>query len=267
MHQGTQAIARPAAKLEGKARAMIDAYLALPVGAKPSCPYFNNRRHKVRGSLRVVKGKGTPEEIAEETTIDAKLCRIDLSSLSTDRLKEFIVSRKLGVDCSGFAYHVLNALCQEKTGRSVQGFVATLRTGFIGRLAAKLRPAENIGVATFRDDRNSREVALADAMPGDFIAMIGTGADKQYNHMVVITGVESTESGWRLSYAHSYAWPSDGHFGHGVREGEIVTKEGQSGDLLGGIWKENGMIGADNFTHQSALGAKEVTVRRLLALE
>ena len=251
---------KKAVKLDGKARATIDAYLALPVGTKPSCPYFNNRRRSVRGSLRVLKGKGTPEEIAEETMIDAKLTRTNTNLLSTDKLKEFMVSRDLGVDCSGFAYHVLNAFCQEKTGRSIQSYVTTLRGGIVGKIIGRLRPAENIGVATFTHEKNSQAISVTEAVPGDFISMIGCGTDGNYNHMLVITGVEGTDGGKRISYAHSIAWPSDGHCGHGVREGEIVTK---GDDLLGGIWKEKGIIGPENRTHQGALEAKEVTVRRL----
>ncbi|HEY9481124.1 MAG TPA: hypothetical protein VIR98_02760 [Candidatus Paceibacterota bacterium] len=250
-------------KISGQTRAIIDAYLALPVGAKPSCPYFNNRRRKVRGSLRVLKGKGTPQEIAEEVKIDAKLLHVDIAALSTDKLKEFMVSRDLGVDCSGFAYHVLDAFCRETIGKSISSCVSTLRGGFVGRLIGQLRPAENVGVATFTHEKNSALINASQTRPGDFISMISCGPDKQHNHMLVVTGVEEAETGLRISYAHSIAWPSDGHFGHGVREGEILVK---GEDLLGGIWKEKGMIGPENTTHQSALGAKEVSVRRLHCL-
>jgi hypothetical protein len=247
-------------KLEGKARDMIERYLALPLGTKPSCPYFNNKRRKVRGGLRVVKGKGTPEEIAEETEICAKLARVKLADLSTDKLKEFLVSQDLGIDCSGFAYHVLNSLCQEKNGSSIQSYVRSIRTGFVGRLLARLRPAENIGVSSFRDDRNGFPIKASEAKPGDIVTFIGTGKDKTYNHILVVTGIDANEDGTRISYAHSYAWPSDGLYNHGVREGDILVR---GENLLDGTWKEQGATGSDNYTFESARNAKEVTIRRL----
>lgn len=247
-------------KLGGAARDMINDYLALPFAARPSCPYFNNKRHKIRGSLRVLKGKGTPEEIAEECAINGKLSRVDIESLSKDDLKKFLVDHDLGVDCSGFAYHVLDALCRERTGKKLASFVKTLRTGFLGSAIAKLRPAENIGTATFADENNSLKIQIADIRPGDIIVLLGTGKDRTYNHILVVTAVVSTSLETNISYAHSYAWPSDGVYGGGVREGSISC---QGDNLLTGAWTEKEKTGDDNYTFMSAKNAKEFSIRRL----
>ncbi len=251
-------------KLVGGARAIIDQYLALPIGPKPSCPYYNNKRKQARSALRVLKGKGSPKEIAEEAEIDALHCRLDMKTVSTDKLKEFLVAQNLGVDCSGFAYHVLNAIAQEKKGRSLRAFVTPNRGGFVGSIIARLRPAENMGVATFANDRNSTVIAISDARPGDIITFIGTGKDGLYNHILVITGVEhatdNPANDRRISYAHSYAWPSDGASGHGVREGDILVHDN---DLMGATWKEKSEVGSANYTFESARTAKVVSVRRL----
>ncbi|HEU5114236.1 MAG TPA: CHAP domain-containing protein [Candidatus Paceibacterota bacterium] len=247
-------------KLGGKARAMIDLYLALPVGGKPQCPYFNNRRRKTKSQLRVLKGKGSPSEIAEEAEIEALHARVDIKTIATDKLKEFLIACDLGIDCSGFAYHVLNSLSQERTGKNIQSFVKSNRPGFVGTIAAKLRPAENMGVSTFANERNSTAVNPSEAKPGDIIVFIGTGKDGLYNHMVVVTGVERADGGTRISYAHSYAWPSDGTSGHGVREGDILV---HGDDLLGGTWKEKGETGSGNYTYESARTAKSLSLRRL----
>lgn len=254
--------------MTGAGRAAIDAYLALPVGTKPSCPYFNNRRKRARGGLRVLIGKGSPAEIAEETTIEAKLTRTDLATLSTDKLKEFLVSRDLGVDCSGFAYHVLDAFAKETVGKPIRSLVKPIRRGLVGGLLARLRPAENTGVASFAHESNSFVIPVADARAGDIVTFIGTGRDKTYNHILVVTGVDrvpataESAEGLRISYAHSYAWPSDGTLNHGVREGDILVT---GSDLLGGVWKERGAVGSDNYTFTSARDAKETSVRRLKA--
>lgn len=247
-------------KMTGAGRSVIDAYLALPLGAKPSCPYFNNRRRKSKSQLRVLKGKGTPEEIAEEAFIDLKHSHVPESTLSTDTLKEFLVDRDLGVDCSGFAYHVLDAFAKEKTGRPLRSFMTPIRPGFIGQIIARLRRAENTGVNSFADARNSKEIKISEAKIGDVIVFLGTGKDKTYNHILVIEGVERNGNDTRINYAHSYAWPSDGTYNHGVRIGDILI---HGDDLLGGTWKENGKVGSENYTYESARNAREVSTRRL----
>lgn len=244
---------------------MIDLYLALPIGAKPSCPYFNNRRRRSKSQLRVLRGKGSPAEIVEEAEILAKYARVDIASLSTDKLKDFLIAEDLGVDCSGFAYHVLDALAQEKTNRGIKSFIRTNRRGFVGRLIARLRPAENMGVSTFASEANSSAVTASRARPGDIIAIIGTGKDRTYNHMMIVTGVERSAgpdgtTDTRLSYAHSYAWPSDGTTDHGIREGDILV---HGDDLEGSTWKEKGVTGPDNYTYESARNAKGISIRRL----
>lgn len=254
-------------KLEGKARSMIDLYLALPVGNNPSCPYFNNRRRKSKSQLRVLKGKGTPWEIAEEVAIDALQSRINIDTLSADKLKELLVSEDLGIDCSGFAYHVLNSFAQERTGKSIKTFIRSNRTGVIGSLLARVRPAENTGVSSFANPRNTIEIKVSEAKPGDIITLIGTGKDGLYNHMVVITEIKRTSGTHKethITYAHSYAWPSDGTLNHGVREGNIIVHgEGSIADLLAGTWTEKGQSGPSNYTYESARMAKELSVRRL----
>jgi hypothetical protein len=242
----------PADIISPTSRAVIHKYLALPVGAHPSCPYFNNKRKKNRGGLRVTKGKGSPEEIAEEARIEALQARIDIDSLPADKLKEFLVKRNLGIDCSGFAYHVL----------SPKGLVIE-RKGLFGKILARLRPAENVSVLTFADSRNSKAIPVAEAKPGDIITFLGTGPEKTYNHILVITAVDDIDGAKRISYAHSYAWPSDGAFDHGVREGQILVT---TNNILAGTWKEREKVGTDNYTYTSATEAREVSVRRLFVL-
>lgn len=242
------------------ARAVIDAYIALPLRRKPSCPYFNNRRRKNRGGLRVTKGKGSPEEIAEEAEITAKLTHVDITSLSKEGIKEFLVTNDLGIDCSGFAYHVLSAFTHEKTGKKLTQFVTSNRTGVIGSLLARLRPAENLGVNSFRNEKNSTLIQIKEIMPGDIITFIGTGKDKTYNHILVVTSVTKNDERLHITYAHSYMWPSDGLYNHGVREGTIDVT---GGDLMTALWTEQSVVGNENYTFESARTATEVSVRRL----
>lgn len=250
-----------------KARSVIDAYLYMSFTKPISCPYFNNRRKKTRGNLRVLIGKGLPKEIIEEAHIVSKLSRIDIDTLSPEKLKEFLVIHNLGIDCSGFAYHVLDAVSKEKTGKPLTSSVTSLRKGFIGSLLARLRPAENIGVNSFHHEKNSSKISVREIKPGDIITFIGTGKDKNYNHILVVTKIEKTMQGktdtvahTTIHYAHSYMWPQDGLYNHGVREG-IIDVSGD--DILSGTWTEQGVTGNENYTYTSAQNAQEVSIRRL----
>ncbi len=242
------------------ATAMIALYTALPFHVPVPCPYFNNKRRKTRGGLRVLKGKGSPAEIVEEASIFSKLSHAHIETLPSDEVKEFLVENDLGIDCSGFAYHVLDAFAQEKTGKNLTRFMTSIRQGVIGSFLARLRPAENLGVNSFRSDKNSAAITVAEAKAGDVITFIGTGKEKTYNHILVITSLEKNQTETKISYAHSYMWPSDGLYGHGVRTGEIKVT---GNDLLLGTWTEQGRIGGENYTFESAKNATEVSVRRL----
>src|SRR3989344_4173036 len=89
---------------------VMEQYLHLPFAKQHiSCPYFNNKRSGIRGGLRALIGKGSPEEIAEEAKILAMKEHVLLNTLANDALKQFLVNHTIGIDCSGFVYHVLAA--------------------------------------------------------------------------------------------------------------------------------------------------------------
>lgn len=56
-------------ELSQLAQSIIYNYLHVPIGSRCVCPYFNNRRSKIRGGLRALVGKGSPEDIKEEVEI------------------------------------------------------------------------------------------------------------------------------------------------------------------------------------------------------
>jgi len=252
-----------------QAQKIINDYLSLPIKEGVPCPYFNNKRSKIRGGLRVMVGKGSPEEIVEEAHIKAIQNNIDFSTLSTDQIKKFLIDNGFGVDCSGFAYHVLSALSIEKTGHKLSHHICIEKKSLIGKIKAKLRPIENTGVAVLADEKNSTEVSLDQIEAGDFIVFIGTGTNGTYNHVMIITDILYSDSGKvEITYAHSYSWPSDGLYNHGVRFGNIgfeIKNTDTRNTLTSGIWTERNETGETNYTFQNALTAKEVSIRRLRA--
>ncbi len=248
--------------LSPEAEKVIEKYLLLPVGAGCQTPYFNNRRTKIRGGLRALIGKGTPEEISEEAEMFSIRDRASIKKMDEGELKKFLVEHNLGVDCSGFAYHVLAAEIFARTGRKLSAAVKPW-SGFKRKLKHILRPAENTGVSTFSHSRNSIAVSEAEIEAGDFISLVGTGLEKKYNHMMVIESVEVSGGSKKISYVHSYMWPSDGLHDHGVRRGTITIENNEP--IVNGIWTEKEKTGKDNYTFVSASGAKDISIRRLRA--
>ncbi len=195
---------------------VIDQYRAVP--------YFNNRRTSVRGALPVQIGKGSPKEIHEELEYILKINRLDPNTVD---MRKLMVESNIGIDCSGFAYHVLR-----KTNYSFP-----YAGGFLRKMIAKFRPVANIDVKTFAHDNNSKIVALRDVQPGDIITMVGNG-DVSRNHIVIIDQIEyQNDLPATIHYVHSIATPEDGQYGHGFHEGkiEIINVEKPLTDQ---VWSE-----------------------------
>lgn len=259
----------PSKTLSESALHVINNYLHLPIGQTTvAAPYINNRRQKIRGALRVLVGKGTPEEIVEEATLIAFREKITLNALPENDVKKFLVHQHLGIDCSGLVYHILDAelwIQKKKNLRSVLRFPHALSP--IRKLLCLLRPAENTNVHTFASDKNTHVVSLGDVQPGDMIIILESG-DRFANpdHILLVHEVTyETSRPAFLSYTHTLAWSTDGVAGHGVRQGKIEISDMQK-SLPEQAWTESGKTNEQNETWQHAKAAKILEIRRLQAL-
>jgi len=171
-------------------------------------PYFNNRRTGVRAALPVEIGKGSPKEIHEEMLFLYKKNKLDPQTID---VRKFMVENNIGIDCSGFVYHVL-----QKTN-----YAFPYAGNFVRKFIAKFRPTANIDVKTFAHNKNSKFISIREAQPGDIITMVGNG-DASRNHIVVIDQIEyQNEIPATIHYVHSIAIPEDGQYNHGFKEGKI----------------------------------------------
>ncbi len=248
-------------QLSSDAKKVIASYLSLP-SLEVATPYYNNRRHEIRGGLSVLSGKGTPEEIAEEAELFSIREKLDLAALAKPERNKFLVDHHLGIDCSGFVYHVLDA---ESIGRGkgpLRSHISFHHRSFLRRLIAHLRPAQNAGAVTFAQEANSTEVLLIDAQPGDFIVMTHSDNARAFDHIILITNIEKAATHTTITYTHSIAWPSDGLYGHGVRTGTITVTDPLI-KIADQLWEENGKTGTENYTYQRALKAETTSIRRL----
>lgn len=192
-------------------------YANLTLGNKRvTAPYYIN--DKRRKDLRAMVGKGTPEEIIVEARIWEKLKGVDFNSMSEDQIKEFLMSKGIGIDCSGFVIHLMNTWFKEKTGKSIWGKLTPLKQSPIWRLRYNLRPAENMGADIMTDDDNSVPVDLNDLRPGDLIR--SKAKKNNGHHVMLVSETNRDDSGNLLSFKYIHSSP---YFGkeNGIREGEI----------------------------------------------
>lgn len=93
-------------------------YTHLPIGGKEiSCPYWMNKLKKlIWGPLG---GKGMPEQIRRITVEEAQKAGIDLSQMNETEILSFMKGHRIGIDCSGFVFWMLDALDKEKGGNGI----------------------------------------------------------------------------------------------------------------------------------------------------
>lgn len=93
-------------------------YTHLPIGGKEIvCPYWMNNLEK--GIYGPVGGKGTPEQIVEAVVKEAESENVDLERMDEESIILFMKAKKIGIDCSGFVFWMLNTLDIEKGGNGI----------------------------------------------------------------------------------------------------------------------------------------------------
>ncbi|MBP9761358.1 MAG: hypothetical protein KBD15_03925 [Candidatus Magasanikbacteria bacterium] len=242
-------------------------YQAIVIGnTTVRCPYFNNKKTNIRGALRVLIGKGSPEDIEEEALLIGLREKIDLTKLDAVQAKKFLVDHFLGVDCSAFMYYMLEAEVAAQKKKPLKKILHFPFAKGLRRIIAACRPVENLNVQTLAHPKNSVEISLSEVQPGDMICMIGTGKDHTLDHVLIITEVETQgDSVVRIAYAHSLNWSTDGKYDTGIRLGEIQIHNATAG-LQEQTWQENNKTGTENETLFRAKTANNLSIRRLKTL-
>ncbi len=241
--------------LSPQALSVIDHYRNFSMGsAQCSIPYFNNKRTGTRGGLRAEIGKGSPQEIAEEIELKTLEQKIRVQDFTPESLKHFLVDTNIGIDCSGFAYYILQEEGKARgKGTLDRRLSFPFAQGILGSFKAKMRPVENTDVKTFAHASNSGTVPLRQVEVGDIITLIGGPDDGERDHILIIHQIEYQNfNPTILHYVHSIAWPTDGEYGHGIHEGkiEIVSLEKS---ITEQTWIENEKTGHENYTLSRAL--------------
>lgn len=244
------------------AKDAIARYQKLNLGSKSvQCPYFINTKRKK--DLRALVGKGTPEEIIMEAKIWEKLTGQNFEKMSVGEIKTFLTNKGLGIDCSGFVVHVLDAWFFSVKHKHIWSELKLVQGGLASKLRYKLRPVENLGANTLTSDINSFEIGINEVKPGDVIRSkwkkVGT------HHIQLVTKVELNDKGVVSLIEYTHATPYYGDTS-GVRVGQIKILD-SSKPLYDQEWSEKDEHGV-NFSYEGYMTQSEDNgLRRIGALK
>ncbi len=234
--------------LSKKALDLIEQYLHFQIGdAVTNVPYYNNRTRKNRIALRAYVGKGSPTDIRDELEAIILREKIDLKSFTNELLKKTLVDNNLGIECSGFVYYVLEAESENRNLGTISKNINFINCrGFVGQIRCAIRPVENCDVETFAHNSNSKLIELKDILPGDMITMQSDKSNKERNHILIVKEVRyDNNEPKQIIYSHSVAYPEDGLYNTGPRNGTIDIVDINL-PLAKQNWTEENRQGQDN---------------------
>ena len=240
------------------AELVIHEYMHLPIGGKEVvCPYYINK-FKERAGLRVLVGKGDPGEIVKEVRVWAKLKDFDVEKASVEQIREFMISRGIGIDCSGFVVNIIGYLIKCTRKKHLQNYLKFPKNDLLNRLRRLLRPVENMGADMLTSELNCRKINnLNNVRPGDFIR--SKGKIKNAHHIMLVRRVTKIEGvTTEIEYVHSSRYYEDQN---GIRFGLIKVVDPLK-PLAEQKWLEN--LAGKNYTFETFLNQVEDNgIRRL----
>jgi len=175
--------------MAGKLKKFLRDFLALEIvpGKKVRLPYWRNKR-LVGGRWQQGPegGKGTPAQLRRITLEKARQAGLDLTKMKASQIRKFMRQKRIGLDCSGFAFQVLQFL--------FPGFWRGLKKA-PGR---SKNPRRRFNAAALTSPANTVRVdKVENILPGDLIPFSFKG--KKIDHVAVV--VEKRPK--QIIYAHS----------------------------------------------------------------
>ncbi len=183
-------------------------YTHLPIGEKEiRCPYWRNRL--TLGITGPFGGKGRPEQIIEATRLAAKKAAVNLNQMSGEEILAFMKRKKIGVDCSGFVFWLLDSLDKEKGGPGL----AEKFPHFPGTLPQRQASAEKL-----TGESLSTPIKVDQVRVGDMIRLDGG------KHIAIVIKIEKELGKVKeIEYVHS----SERTTIAGVHSGKIKVIDSQ----------------------------------------
>jgi hypothetical protein len=211
-----------------EAKEIIETYLHLPIkDTLVQTPYYINVK-RVRAELRSLVGKGSPEEIIEEVKIFAQLRGFRLKGFraednpSSEKIKLFMQSQGIGIDCSGYISQIFDYVLRKKTRRGLYFHMKFRQPFFYSWILHMFRPIEHSSAHLLTCELNADPIDYHDTQPGDLIRLKGI---KHGDHIALIIETETNSKTHKLesiTYTHS-----SNHFDkeNGARIGKIIITD------------------------------------------
>lgn len=213
-------------------------YTHLPLGGKEiSCPYWRNDLK--RGIFGPGGGKGRPKEIVEITEQEAKKEGLDLGKMNEEEIISFMEKSRIGIDCSGFVFWMMDVLDKEKGGNGITDDIPGCQGKFLCRANVKMLTSEEVTLPIEK---------VKDIRVGDIIRLHG---GKHVTIVIRVTRVREIE------YAHSSGLTETS----GVHSGRIIINDPEQG-LEKQSWQEKTDKG-ENYGHKYYLTTLGDGVKRL----
>ena len=212
----------------------VQNYFSIAVAANKSvhCPYYRNPESgKERWGLNAFSGKGSPQEIEDEVKIIEKLEGANFAEMSEETIRDIMRKRHLGIECSGFIAHVLDAWVKDTRQKRIFQVLKFPHVPFWKKVVILLRPFTHIDITTLVAPQNAKEFFdFQEICAGDLIRF-NTAID----HAVLVTEVRRDNAGLikEIHYAHSVREDN----GTGVKRGVISIISSRE-TLLQQRWEE-----------------------------
>lgn len=159
------------------------------VGKKVIIPYWMNKFEKeINGPYG---GKGTPTEILEATLKAAKEQNMNLDKMSRVAINLFMKKNRIGLDCSGFAYQVLDFLDHDRGGDGLENTIVSVNGQGIRKVNADAL-TNNTNSTPLDDFSEIQEGDTIRLNGGKHIAFVVSAKDNEiiYAHISAMTKIE-----------------------------------------------------------------------------
>ncbi len=158
-----------------------------------------------RWQFSKTSGKGSPEMIYKEVFAVITNRNLRVTDLTSGEIYKIMKEERIGIDCSGFVYHLLDAYLLAEKRKSLSDILFRYLgiIGLIEKHILRFQRFRRISAATLTSTLNCQKIeSLNNIHIGDLIRM---SVNKNADHVLIITNLIKDQSGsiTKIEYAQS----------------------------------------------------------------
>ncbi|MCX8035430.1 MAG: hypothetical protein N3A71_04140 [Candidatus Dojkabacteria bacterium] len=195
-------------------------------------PYYRNKPFSFF-TPPAEAGKGSPDEI--QRYIDEIIARSPQAQKinSNEMFRSVLISFQIGVDCSGFVYHVLDAWAKVKHKKPLSYFLPKESPIFFRKFLSRIfKPQSSMSADDFTSEPFARQIkGTLNIRAGDLIRT------KNGDHVLIIISTEIVGDNYEIVAYQS----SDSHIPHGLVK-TLIHTPCEYLDISAGYWTDIGTL-------------------------